>query len=123
MTVSDRPIDSLFSYGTLQLEAVQIATFGRRLDGEADALSGYAVVPLAIEDESVVAVSGQSEHTMARHTGRSEDRVHGVVFLVTESELAQADAYEVPAVRRTEVVLDSGRRAWTYLDARASVSE
>ena len=31
----------LFSYGTLQLEAVQLATFGRKLAGTADGLPGF----------------------------------------------------------------------------------
>jgi hypothetical protein len=31
----------LFSYGTLQLEAVQMATFGRQLTGTSDALRGF----------------------------------------------------------------------------------
>jgi hypothetical protein len=30
----------VFSYGTLQLEAVQLATFGRKLVGTADVLRG-----------------------------------------------------------------------------------
>jgi hypothetical protein len=31
----------LFSYGTLQDQAVQLATFGRELKGRADSLPGY----------------------------------------------------------------------------------
>lgn len=31
----------LFAYGTLQLEAVQMSTFGRRLNGTSDALQGF----------------------------------------------------------------------------------
>jgi hypothetical protein len=31
----------LFSYGTLQLESVQRSSFGRRLEGESDAMTGY----------------------------------------------------------------------------------
>jgi hypothetical protein len=33
----------LFSYGTLQQEEVQLATFGRRLDGRAAAADTYEV--------------------------------------------------------------------------------
>lgn len=107
----------LFCYGTLQLERVQLATFGRRLDGRPETLVGYALVPLVIEDASVIAVSGRSEHTMARHTGRREDTIEGTVLELTEAELAQADDYEVPAVRRTWVELASGRSAWAYVEA------
>jgi hypothetical protein len=31
----------LFSYGTLQISSVQVATFGRELTGRADWLPGY----------------------------------------------------------------------------------
>ena len=44
----------LFSYGTLQQEDVQLATFGRRLEGRADALPGYATSLLEIRDAEVV---------------------------------------------------------------------
>jgi hypothetical protein len=49
----------LFSYGTLQLEAVQMAVFGRRLAGTSDALRGFELVSLQIEDPTVVAISGE----------------------------------------------------------------
>lgn len=108
----------LFSYGTLQLEAVQIATFGRQLAGTTDSLSGFELAPLKIEDPAVVALSGKSHHPMAKYTGRASDVVSGVVFDVTLDELAKADSYEVPAVKRVSVVLQSGVRAWAYVDAQ-----
>lgn len=111
-------MEHLFSYGTLQLEAVQMATFGRRLVGHRDALRGYATVPLPIVDPAVVALSGQAQHTMAQLTGRDSDVVPGMVFEVTALEIHGADQYEVPAVKRIDVVLQSGRRAWVYVDAR-----
>src|SRR5689334_5312839 len=37
----EQPAELLFAYGTLQQEAVQLATFGRRLEGVEDALPGY----------------------------------------------------------------------------------
>ena len=95
-----------------------MATFGRRLAGTNDALAGFELVPLKIEDERVVAISGKSHHTMAKFTGRVSDVVFGVVFVVTPDELQNADNYEVEAVKRVAVVLHSGRRAWTYVDAR-----
>jgi hypothetical protein len=55
----------LFSYGTLQLEAVQMATFGRQLSGTSDALREFDLVLLKIEDKTVVAISGKAHHTMA----------------------------------------------------------
>jgi hypothetical protein len=110
--------ERLFSYGTLQLEAVQMATFGRPLTGTSDALRGFDLVPLKIEDQAVVAVSGRALHTMARFTGRASDVVAGTVFAVTADEIQKADKYEVAAVKRVTVVLQSGARVWVYVDAR-----
>jgi hypothetical protein len=107
----------LFSYGTLQLEAVQVATFGRRLTGASDTLRGFEVVALKIEDATVIAISGKAHHPMARFTGRVSDVVSGTVFALTAAEIRSADRYEVAAVKRVAVVLQSGVRAWAYVDA------
>jgi hypothetical protein len=117
MTATVMPTELLFSYGTLQLEAVQLATFGRRLAGRSDVLAGYKVVSLKIEDPSVVAISGKAVHTMARFTGRASDTISGTVFAVTAGEIRNADSYEVAAVKRVAVVLQSGTRAWAYVEA------
>ena len=118
MAANDMYSESLFSYGTLQLEAVQMATFGRQLTGTHDALQGFELVSLKIEDEAVIAISGKAHHTMAAFTGRASDVIPGTVFAVTPVEIQNADNYEVAAVRRVEVVLQSGARAWAYVDAR-----
>jgi len=107
----------LFSYGTLQLEAVQMATFGRRLAGTIDAVQGFELVSLKIEDAAVIAISGKAQHTMARFTGRASDVLSGTVFALTANEIHSADKYEVAAVKRVAVVLRSGVRAWVYIDA------
>ena len=61
----------LFSYGTLQQEEVQVATFGRRLEGRADSLAGYATASLEITDPAVIATSGKTSHRPAhRSPGR-----------------------------------------------------
>ena len=57
------PVDGevwLFSYGTLRLRNVQLALFGRELEGQADALPGYSVSPLEITDPEVIATSGSA---------------------------------------------------------------
>ena len=106
----------LFSYGTLQLEAVQMATFGRLLSGKPDVMTGFEVEPLAIDDPSVIAISGKSVHTIAKFTGRASDEVPGTVFELTSDEVQHADAYEVDVCQRVPVVLKSGVRAWVYVD-------
>jgi hypothetical protein len=112
-----------FSYGTLQLEAVQMATFGRQLVGTSDTLRGFELVTLKIEDQTVVTISGKAYHTMAKFTGRASDVVSGTVFAVSPHEIKNADKYEVAAVKRVAVVLQSGVRAWAYVDARYAPSD
>ena len=111
MAVNEVYAEFLFSYGTLQLVAVQMATFGRQLAGTRDALRGFELALLKIEDETVVAISGKAHHTMAKFTGRASDVVSGMVFAVTPDEIQNADKYEVAAVKRVAVVLQSGVRA------------
>jgi hypothetical protein len=123
MADNEAHTELLFSYGTLQLEAVQLATFGRRLAGTSDALQRFELVRLKIEDPAVVAVSGKAVHTMAKFTGRASDVISGTVFAVTPEEIQNADTYEVPAVKRVAVSLQSGMRAWVYVDARYSPSD
>jgi len=108
----------LFSYGTLQLPSVQISTFGRLLDGSADALPGFEQAMVLIEDRDVVATSGQTHHPILRYSGDPAHRVEGQVFCISPDELAQADRYEVAAYRRVSVRLVSGQQAWVYVDAR-----
>ena len=63
----------------------------------------------------MVEVSGAAVHNIACATGNPADRVEGVVFALSEEELAATDAYEDEAYSRTEVELKSGRRAWAYV--------
>lgn len=113
-----KEFEKLFSYGTLQQEGVQIATFGRRLEGAPDALKGYALGLLAIDDPDVVATSGKTHHPIISITGNDQDAVPGAVLLLTPDELRQADQYEVAAYERRSVTLASGAVAWAYVDAR-----
>lgn len=111
-------MELLFAYGTLQLEAVQMATFGRLLVGAPDALTAFELVSLRIDDAAVVALSGKVIHQMATFTGRAADQISGTVFAVTPAEIQQADGYEVAAVKRVAVVLQSGACAWVYVNAQ-----
>jgi hypothetical protein len=108
---------ALFSYGTLQQREVQLSNYGRELDGQPDALIGYELVPVAIDDPQVVAISGKAVHTIARRTDDVSHRIPGALFWLTEAELEMTDAYETSAYSRVEVTLESGRSAWVYVDA------
>ncbi len=108
----------LFSYGTLQQDAVQVSTFGRLLRGEPDELVGFEQSLLRIDDEAFVATSGKAYHAIVRFNGRDDSRVSGMVFEVSESELAKADQYEPAGYIRIATTLASGKEAWVYAEAR-----
>ena len=108
----------LFSYGTLQQDNVQLSTFGRLLQGQADELVGFEQSSITIDDPQVVAISGKSHHVIVKFNGRTESRVAGTVFEITDEELANADRYEVAAYTRVAAMLASGKQAWVYVDAR-----
>jgi gamma-glutamylcyclotransferase (GGCT)/AIG2-like uncharacterized protein YtfP len=105
----------LFSYGTLQQDAVQLDTFGRLLSGHPYTLVGYEQRMVAIDDPAVVALSGKAHHPIVVFTGEPDARVPGTVFEVTPAELEQADRYEVAAYTRVEGPLASGGTAWVYV--------
>lgn len=108
---------NLFSYGTLQTRSVQLATFGRVLEGTPDALPGYAQSRVAIDDPAVVATSGETHHPIVKFSGVATDRVEGTVFRISAEELESADHYEVAAYKRVAAVLVSGLEAWVYVSA------
>jgi hypothetical protein len=110
------PDIALFSYGTLQLPEVQLAKYGRLLEGSPDALLGYRLEVLPDRDPDAVRISGTKTHKVVRPTGDPMDRVPGVVFLLTEEELAATDQYEGSDYARTELTLESGRRALVYVE-------
>ena len=107
----------LFSYGTLRDPAVQLATFGRLLEGHPDGLVGYATRMLEISDPAVVATSGKTHHPIVVRTDLDSDVVEGQVLRLTAAELVAADDYEVDDYRRAPARLSSGLEAWVYVSA------
>ncbi|MER6197952.1 gamma-glutamylcyclotransferase family protein [Streptomyces sp. NPDC001586] len=112
----------LFSYGTLQSREVQLAQFGRLLEGKPDALPGHRITYIEITDPEVIAVSGSDRHPLLVASSEPSDAVEGTVFSITDEELASADDYEVDDYARTQVVLRSGTKAWVYLGAQTEQS-
>lgn len=105
----------LFSYGTLRQESVQIKTFGRLLQGLTDELEGFRLSEIIVEDRAFRAASGKVVHQNVIFTGKTDQRVAGTAFEVSDQELSLCDEYERPAqYRRTMVKLVSGREAWVY---------
>jgi gamma-glutamylcyclotransferase (GGCT)/AIG2-like uncharacterized protein YtfP len=107
----------LFSYGTLRQPEVQLATFGREIDGRPDAIVGYHLEYVSITDPHVIATSGSDRHPILKPTDRPGAAVEGTVFAISETDLAAADEYEVDAYRRIAVPLRSGDQAWVYVFA------
>jgi gamma-glutamylcyclotransferase (GGCT)/AIG2-like uncharacterized protein YtfP len=101
----------LFSYGTLQREDVQIATFGRTLSGRAGELQGFELVPAAN--------SGTGHANVVR--GARESRVSGIAFEVSDAELVASDEYERrDDYTRIEAILSSGRKTWVYVSRKTT---
>lgn len=109
----------LFSYGTLQQEPVQLQTYGRRLEGTADALRGYQLERLPDRDPEAVRISGLKSHFVVRPTGNQADRVEGMVYFLSDAELEATDRYEGSDYQRVVLELESGRRAFVYVDPEA----
>ena len=99
----------LFTYGTLQHTDIQEDLFGRRLVGTPETLVGYALQEIQIEEEF-----GLIEYDILVETGNPEDTINGIVYLVTTTELNQADLYEGMNYKRVEVHLQSDQKAWAY---------
>src|SRR5215212_9305201 len=97
----------LFSYGTLQREAVQRSTFGRPLRGEPDELVGFEQALIRVADPAFVAASGKADHAIVCFNGRADSRVRGTVLEVTDDELAHADRYEPAGYTRVATTLAS----------------
>lgn len=105
----------LFAYGSLQQEAVQISTLGRRLAGEQDELPRFEQAVVEIEDEVLATAMGKTHHATVKFNGQDESRVAGTVFSVSNEELHRIDKYETAfSYKRMTVVLASGKEAWVY---------
>jgi len=107
----------LFSYGTLQQREVQLAVFGRELEGCADVLTSYRLAKLEITDPVVIATIGLTFHWILDETGDAADRIPGQALRITPADLAPADAYEAEDYKRVLVTLESGRVAFVYVRA------
>ncbi|MEZ5424621.1 MAG: gamma-glutamylcyclotransferase family protein [Pyrinomonadaceae bacterium] len=115
--------ENLFSYGTLQKEKVQIALFGRILQGTRDVLEGYELSPVEIEDESFLAKGEEKYQSTLVPTKNAADHVEGTVFELFEAELLLADRYEPENYKRIRVALRSGKDAWIYVAAESVVGD
>lgn len=105
----------LFSYGTLQLESVQLANYGRLLKGSKDKLAGYKIERLRITDATVLKKSNADDHPIAVKSNNRTDMIEGMIFEITEQELLETDKYEVSDYQRVLETFEYGRKAWVYV--------
>ena len=105
----------LFSYGTLQLEQVQLETFGRLLKGEKDILEDYQLTMIEITGPEGLRKSNQRFHPIISFSGDKKDQEEGEHFEVTEEEILLADEYEVDDYKRVEVTFKSGKNGYIYI--------
>ena len=63
-----------------------------------------------------MATTGKTHHANVTFSGNEQNRVPGMVFEVTEAELASVDVYEIAFLfKRVTARLASGRQAWVYV--------
>jgi len=105
----------LFSYGTLQLEKVQLASFGRVLKGTEDILTGYKLEKVRITDKEVLKKSEQEFHPIAICTNDKNDKIKGTLYKISTQELKEADSYEVADYTRVLVTFESKKQGWIYI--------
>jgi len=105
----------LFSYGTLQLEKVQIESFGRKLIGTKEVLKGFKLEQVRITDKSVIKKSEQEFHPIAIPSNSKEDKIDGTLYKISSQELQQADDYEVSDYKRVKVNFESEKQGWVYI--------
>lgn len=113
---------NLFSYGTLQLNTVQLENYGRLLNGEKASLKQYKLDKLKITDAKVLKASGKEFHPIALKTNNVNDSIEGTIFKITEKELIETDKYEVSDYKRILETFSTGKKAWIYI-AKADVSK
>lgn len=114
MSLDGSVTENLFSYGTLRQEEVQLATFGRRLEGRLDRLVEHKLTMTEVRDQNFVAANGAIQSNV-QFSGSASDFIEGIVFALTREELEQADKYEPLDYGRVRVQLESGLDAWVYL--------
>ena len=113
----DEPAERLFAYGTLQHADVQRAIFGRVLDGEVDAVTGFRLDRIAINGPELVRESGETHYPVLVPDSQASQPVAGTLYWIMWRDLVAADRYEADEYERRFVTLASGEKAWVYVAA------
>lgn len=99
-------MEYLFTYGTLQDPQVQEYIFGYILAGRPDFLFGFKRFENAV----------YGQYPLVLQTQNGEDKVEGMVYEVSITDLKKADIYETSAYKREKFRLESGTVAWVYIE-------
>ena len=105
-------MEQLFSYGTLQSKEIQMQVFNKLLSGTEDQLVGYKLKDLQIEEEF-----GMEDYFVAMPSENLLDTVSGIAFTVSSEDLIKADQFESNAYKRIQITLQSGTKAWIYIES------
>lgn len=108
--------ETLFSYGTLQRDDVQLELFGRLLNGTRDILTGYKIASIKINDEAFLAKGEEKFQKTLVLSNDVADIIEGTIFEISTEELLLADQYEPDNYQRIKVLLQSKKESWIYVD-------
>lgn len=100
----------LFSYGTLQLEKVQIKRYGRVLKGKKDSLPNYKLDKCKNINKELFSI--------AVKTNSPNDLIEGTIFEVSKLELKETDKHKGSDSKRVLETFLSGQQAWVYIAAQ-----
>jgi len=119
--------ERLFVYGTLMESGIQKEVFGREIAGVPDLLYGYITGTVTFGNETYPAIrkavsESSGGNRMVEIQGNGEESlneavpsgVQGIVLLVSDEDILEADFYEGEYYTRTLVTLDSGTMAYVY---------
>lgn len=104
-------MEQFFSYGTLRSKEIQMRVFNRILNGTPDQLLGYKLKDIKIEEEF-----GIEDYHVAIASENPTDTINGILFSISDSDLAKIDLFESNVYKRIEVTLKSGIVAWIYTE-------
>ena len=94
----------VFSYGTLQQTTIQLDLYGTTLEGITDQLKDYELLNNVVYGKYPVVRKALNQV------------VKGTVFNLTTQQLQITDQYEGEAYKRIMLQLNSGIKAWVYIE-------
>ncbi|OQD43606.1 hypothetical protein BUL40_03050 [Croceivirga radicis] len=94
----------VFSYGTLQQTTIQLDLYGTTLEGITDQLKDYELLNNVVYGKYPAVRKALNQV------------VKGTVFNLTTQQLQITDQYEGEAYKRKMLQLNSGIKAWVYIE-------